>query len=126
MPIDDPGFEDYLGKFHPVAAPELTFHDSRRAPRSLRFWWVCASAAAAILIAAVFHWHGRISDRVPVSIPAAQCCASPLTLSLANASIFGNASTSEAFDRMVFPERVKLPKGEQSALSVLGQEKTEL
>lgn len=126
MSIDDSRFEDYLRKFRPVAAPELALEDSRRASRSSRFWWVWAGATAAILIAAVFVWHGRIPDQIPVSAPDAQCCASPLTLGGANASIFGNASTREALDRMAFPQPASLAKGEQSALSVLGQEKAEL
>jgi hypothetical protein len=126
MPTDDPRFEDYLREFHPVAAPDFALDASPRPSRSSRVWWVSAGATAAILIAAFLFWHARISDRVPASTPAAQCCASPLTWGGANASLFGNASTSDALDRMVFPQRVKLPPGEQSALRVLGQEKAEL
>lgn len=124
MSIDDPRFEDYLKTFRPVDAPELALKTSRRTSRSLRFSWRWACAMAVILIAAFLIWHPR-PDRLEVTTPSAQCCA-PLTLGGANASIFGTASTTEALDRMVFPQQIKLPKGQQSALSVLGQEKAEL
>jgi hypothetical protein len=125
MPIGDPRFEDYLKTFRPVDPPELALKASRRTSRSLRFAWTCACAMAVILIVALLIWHRRL-DRIEVTTPSAQCCASPLTLGGANASIFGTASTTEVLDRMVFPQQIELPKGRQSALSVLSQEKAEL
>jgi hypothetical protein len=126
MPIDDPRFEDYLKTFRPVDPPALELKDSRKMSRSSRFWWTWTSAAAAIVIAAFLTWHRRTPDRIEVTTSDAQCCVAPLTVDGANASIFGPAPTTEALDRMVFPQPPKLPEGQQSALSVLGEQKAEL
>jgi hypothetical protein len=126
MPIVDSRFEDYLRAFRPLEAAELKLKYSRSAYRSSRLRWGWLGATAAILCVTVFLWHGRTDDRVPVGTPAIHCCTSPLTLGAANATIFGPGSTRESLDRLVFPQQIKLPKGEQSALTVLGEEKTEL
>ena len=124
MSIDDPKFENYLKTFRPVAAPKLTFKDSRRTSRGSWVWWAWAGATAVILIVAYF-----VAPRAPrriydgIALSNTTCCASPLSLRSANLALFGAASIGEALDEMAFPPRLKLRTDQRSALNVLGEER---
>ena len=125
MPIDDPRFEDYLKQFRPLPPKELVLDDSRRTPIRPQSWWVWACAAAAVVIAALL---ADVRTRVAVvdGTLLKDCCAAPFTVRGANANLFGAASTKDALDQMTFPKQPALPKGQHSALLLLGQEKAEL
>jgi hypothetical protein len=131
---NDDRFEVYLKQFLPLAIEPLRIdtpgRDARR-PLTLAAW--AAAAAVVILIASVLMLYpgaGRTDssaspgnsadgDRLPDS--------QPLTLGSANALLTRSPSVKAALDGVPFhPPSTQLPKGKQSALAVLSEDKDKL
>jgi hypothetical protein len=129
---DDEQFEAFLRQFRPLVPETLASRD--RAPQSRNSFvlgaWI--SAAAAVLITVGFTVHLR-SHRAAVSHPASNAASAqqpvpsqPLTLRSANA-LLAAPSFKAAVDHMAFhSQTIPLPRGQQSAIAVLSQEKIKL
>jgi hypothetical protein len=128
MPDDDQ-FERYLRQFRPIAAEPLPV--ASRRPARLWLWSLAATAALALIIAAVLAISFRRKPAVPAASersPAIQqlTIARPLTLSRANDLLAGAPSFEAAMDGLAFQsERIQVAPGRQSALEALGKEDME-
>ena len=124
MPSNSDQFEKYLRRFRPLPAEELSLEYTVEPRLRFRFWWAWTFCGAALIIAAVLllNVRGRpVADRA-----ITRALLSPLTLGRANAELFTAVSTEQSLDRLAFPLKPPLPKGQQSALDVLGREQTKL
>lgn len=136
MPIpDDDRFEQYLKQFRPlVPGPLPATIQSRRQRRWLTFGaW--AIAAALLVMAAFLVMHPR---HKPGSSPGAETLAQierapesqPLTLGRAHELLTSAPSLKSAVDHVATQalqsRGIPLPENRQSALMVLGKEKTKL
>jgi hypothetical protein len=125
-------FEAYLKQFHPLAGEPLQLQMPRRATRRSLTLAAWAAAAAVILIALMLVSHPRrghtLSSGGPKSSAAGELADSqPLTIGSANALLTHAPSVKEALDRVPFHSpSPQLPKGTQSALAVLSENKDKL
>jgi hypothetical protein len=125
MPDDDQ-FERYLRQFRPIAADPLPV--ASRRPVRLWLWSLAATAALALVIAAVLaiRFHRKPAGPAHTERPPAVeqlTSAQPLTLRRAN-DLLGHAPSFEAaMDGLAFQsERIQVPPGSESALETLGKE----
>jgi hypothetical protein len=125
----DDRFEAYLKQFHPLAVEPLQVEKSSRATRR-SFVLAVLSAAAVILLIAIFAMHSRIgrtddTKAVASSVDAERLAnTQPLTMRSANALLATAPSFEAAIDEMAFPpQTTPLPKDQHSALDVLSKEK---
>lgn len=129
----DDRFEAYLKQFRPLAVEPLRVETPRRAtrrPLTLAAW---AAAAAVILIALTLVLHPRavrtLSNIGPEDLAGREQLADsqPLTIGSANALLTHAPSVKAALDRVPFHSpSPQLPKGKQSALAVLSENKDKL
>jgi hypothetical protein len=129
---DDERFEIYLKQFHPLVPDPMPTEGRGQASRRsfvLRAWF---AAVAAILIVAAIGLHIR-SNRVAAPNTDIEAASpkvvplQPLTMRSANALLATAPSFKAVVDGLAFrSESLTLPKGEQSALAVLGKEKIKL
>jgi hypothetical protein len=130
---EDEQFEVYLKQFRPLVPEPLPNIVRARPsrPSYARALWI--SGASAVLVLGVVTWQVR-SNRPLVSretkgIVTAYPLGSgpPLTVRSANAALANAHSFKDAFDDLAFRSAtVALPKGAQSAVAVLSEEKTKL
>ena len=126
-------FENYLRRFRPVEAAELSLPQSRPVWRRWFVVPVAVGAVAAVLLILF------VTLRRPTPPPTsggiehqavdAQVSAQPqpLTISSARALLAQSPSVKTALDGMAFTKQSPaLRPGEQSALNILGKEKTKL
>ncbi|HZR64222.1 MAG TPA: hypothetical protein VFA85_03685 [Terriglobales bacterium] len=118
-------FEKYLKQFRPIAAKDLAIQPAAQSKPRFHFWWAWAFSGATLLIAVavLLKFEGRPAiDPAITEVPN----SSALTVRRANAELSTGYSPKQALDRLAFPLKPQLPEGQQSALNVLGQEKTKL
>ena len=130
----DSRFEAYLRQFRPLAVETPRVETAGRATRrslTLAAW--AAAAAVFILIALTPLWRprdGRTLSRVgPGNLAEGDHLADsqPPTIGGANALLTHASSVRAALDRVPFhPPSTQLPKGKQSALAVLSEDKDKL
>jgi hypothetical protein len=125
---DDEQFEGYLKQFRPVA-PQHDLLKHTEAGRDAMMW---LAAAAAILIVAAFalrileHPDGLRQSGI-TSETGHQPVSTPLTLAKANRQLARSQSVKVALDEIAFRRQtLTVPSGSQSALEVLGKERTGL
>jgi len=124
--------ENYLKHFKPVAPdPLLAIERTPFIDRNLRL--VGWSAAAAILVGAVMML--RVRSIPPEQVQSQRAATQlqpltesrPLTIAGANAMVAGSPSVQTVINDLAFrAPAAKVSKGMQSALDVLGKEKTKL
>jgi len=127
MPMpDDDQFERYLRQFRPIIAEPLPV-GSRR-PVRLWLWSLAATAALALVIAAVLAIRFHRKSATPVLTERAPALeqltsAQPLTLRHADDLLAHATSYASAMDGLAFQsERIQVPPGSESALETLGKE----
>ena len=126
-------FENYLRRFRPVEAAPLSLPQSRPVWRRWFLIPATVGAVAAVLLI-VF-----VPLRRPIPPPAIggidhqavdvqrSAQSQPLTISSARAFLAQSPSIKTALDGMAFTKQATpLRPGEQSALNILGKEKTKL
>jgi hypothetical protein len=127
-------FEAYLRQFRPLAVEPPQIETPRRdSRRSLTLAAWTAAAAVLILIALTLLLHpraGRTLSRVdPGNLADGDQLgdSQPPTIGSANALLAHAPSVKAALDRVPFhPPSTQLPKGKQSALAVLSEDKDRL
>jgi hypothetical protein len=126
----DERFEAYLKQFRPLPVEPLQFETHGRATRrsfTLAAW--AAAAAAVILIALVLVLYPR-TGQTHSSVVAGEeqfADSQPLTIGSANALLIHAPSIKAGLDDVPFhPPSTQLPKGKQSALAVLSEDKDKL
>lgn len=137
MPIpDDEKLEEYLKKFQPLAAEPLPATERLSTTRRWSVLGAWAAAAAIVVVAAVLILHPRPQPRQSLDgiqrvtrvepLPKPQ----PLTLGTANMLLARAPSAKAAVDGVAAQafqfQSIPLSEGTQSALAVLGKEKTKL
>jgi hypothetical protein len=130
----DSRFEAYLRQFRPLAVEPPQIEMPRRATRrslTLAMW--AAAAAVFILIALALFLHPRagrtLSGVDPGNLADGEQLgeSQPPTIGSANALLTHAPSVRDALDRVPFhPPSTQLPKGKQSALAVLSEDKDKL
>lgn len=117
---NDQDFQAYLKRFRPRPAEPLK-------PGKRHGWMALAACAAVLLLAALIATH-RYGNAGRHSLPASArseriVIPVPLTLGRANELLARSPSARVAFDRLAFERNaLRLPKGTESALAVLGKE----
>ena len=132
-------FGAYLKEFHPLAIDALPIETASRAIRGrFVFAGLEALAAAVILVAAVLAFHPHLppthstaglanGDPANGAKVEQLIGTQPLTIGSANALLARAASVQEALDHVPFhPPSTQLPKGKQSALTVLSEDNDKL
>jgi hypothetical protein len=133
---DDPQFEAYLKRFHPVVAePIPAIRVERPSRRTLLFGVWPAVAAAIVLVGAVVLLDRSVRDEIPIRSNHPEVAAylitpepsGPLTMQTANAWLAAYPSFKEAVDELAFHSpNNPIPQGRESAVSVLSKEKIRL
>lgn len=137
MPIPEDAknekFENYLRRFRPVEAAPLSLPQSRPVWRR---WFVIPATVGAVAAVLLILF---VTSRRPTAPPTIggidhqavdvqrSAQSQPLTISSARALLAQSPSIKTALDGMAFTKQsMSLQPGEQSALNILGKEKTKL
>lgn len=127
MQNDDEKFETFLRQFRPCAPQPLRVEN--RVPAVRRPLLVALAAIAAVLVVTVATINSRHKQRLPRRgfqvVASLERLSNPqlLTIGKANALLAQAPSVKVAVDGMAFKSQpAPLPKGQHSALTVLGKE----
>lgn len=129
MPNEDEKFEAYLKRFRPLMPDPLPMQQTAKVSR--RTWtvraWIAATAATVALVLLVQRHKARVRDLSPSQNVSSFVADLPLTVGTANALLATAPSYKAFIDDLAFRSaNSEIPKGKESALTVLSKEKIKL
>lgn len=128
---EDERFESYLKQFRPLMPDALPVNEISRTPRRRLVLAIRALGAVAVValgVVTVRNLNHRFGEESHSSAPVNLLASTPpLTMRGANALLASAPSYKAVMNQLAFPaESSTIPKDKQSALAVLGKEKTRL